>query len=208
MQSSSGIDDELNAFVDEFLKINFKKQRAEATKYANELNALIQRAEGEAVARVKTGTRQLYAALPASGSSASRAQKGGQDGDDDLDALIASTTVVLDLIEDDLQSTLEAHQDDFDRTLVEGLSLRADVAEQGDKDSDSDDVGPPPSAEELHALNTALADTPRALVSHARKLIKKHYTEQQKRAERKEVGSRARALVLQVTADATGTGKR
>ncbi|KAK0555688.1 hypothetical protein OC844_006035 [Tilletia horrida] len=206
MQSSSGIDDELNAFVDEFLKINFKKQRAEATKYANELNALIQRAEGEAVARVKTGTRQLYAALPASGSSASRAQKGGQDGDDDLDALIASTTVVLDLIEDDLQSTLEAHQDDFDRTLVEGLSLCADVAEQGD--NDSDDVGPPPSAEELYALNTALADTPRALVSHARKLIKKHYTEQQKRAERKEVGSRARALVLQVTADATGTGKR
>ncbi|KAK0521538.1 hypothetical protein OC835_006858 [Tilletia horrida] len=206
MQSSSGIDDELNAFVDEFLKINFKKQRAEATKYANELNALIQRAEGEAVARVKTGTRQLYAALPASGSSASRAQKGGQDGDDDLDALIASTTVVLDLIEDDLQSTLEAHQDDFDHTLVEGLSLCADVAEQGD--NDSDDVGPPPSAEELYALNTALADTPRALVSHARKLIKKHYTEQQKRAERKEVGSRARALVLQVTADATGTGKR
>ncbi|KAL9931994.1 hypothetical protein V8E36_009055 [Tilletia maclaganii] len=176
--AASGIDDELDAFVDEFLKINLRKQRAEAAKFAKGLKERVDRAEREAMAKVTAVGKDLNKILPPT-------DKGKNGSDKNLERTIASVNAALEDVLGTMQICLEQYQGDVDKTLVdsdERILLGSDSRL---------------SAEELRMLDSALADRPHHLVLHAHKLIKKHQAEQQKRAERKEVGLHARELVRQ-----------
>ncbi|KAK0555451.1 hypothetical protein OC846_001711 [Tilletia horrida] len=171
-----GLDDELNSFTEEFLKINFKKQRAEAAKFSSELKANVGRVEKEAVAIISQANKDVSAALPPAHTT-----------EEDIDQIAATVEHVLDNVLSDLQASLEQYQADYDRTLVEGQNGR--VGSEG---------AASPSHERLHAIDAALHERPKQLISHSRKLIKKHDAELQKRAERKEIGAAARAMIRQL----------
>ncbi|KAK0567398.1 hypothetical protein OC861_002719 [Tilletia horrida] len=92
--------------------------------------------------------------------------------EEDIDQIAATVEHVLDNVISDLQ-----YQADYD-TLVEGQNGRVDS-----------EGAASPSHERLHAIDAALHERPT-------QLVKKHDAELQKRAERKEIGAAARALIL------------
>ncbi|KAE8234558.1 hypothetical protein CF326_g396 [Tilletia indica] len=178
-EGEGGVDDALNAFLDEYLKVNIKKQRTEATKFAKDLKGSVERAESNAVTTVAKANKELYQTLNAI----------DPDVEVDVEQTADLVNHVLQDISDVLETSLERYQVDFDRTLV-------------DMDDEVNGDGQQflkPDTEVLHAIDAALADRPRHLTHHARKIIKKHNAEQIKRAERKEVGANARALIRQFT---------
>ncbi|CAD7060020.1 unnamed protein product [Tilletia caries] len=175
-EDEGGVDDALDAFLDEYLKVSFKKQRAEAAKFAKDLKAGVERGEGNAVSHVGKTNQDLYKTLNPS-------EEGGELDDDAVEQAVNVVNHVLQTVTDLLEVS-----NPFDRTLVDG-----------DAEGDEGEEGVRPSVELLSTIDVALAERPRQLMHHARKVVKKHNAEQTRRAERKEVGANARALIRQFT---------
>ncbi|KAL9932032.1 hypothetical protein V8E36_009093 [Tilletia maclaganii] len=115
--AASGIDDELDAFVDEILndlvqaEINFPKQRAETAKFAKHFKERVDGAEREAMAQVTAVGKDLNQMLPAT----DKGKDGSDKKDKNLEQSIASVNAAL----EDVLGTMQ-YEGDVDKTSVGG----------------------------------------------------------------------------------------